>query len=403
MRSPSTSNSSNTRYSRTMQATWLGETTALVQFISDSSAGLRNSEKPIQSLRRPTDTINVLFNPSTRATSSTKSSLSSSLLTCGGLFRGKGKLAASLTGNTERKVEDLPEIHYVVISNSSATELDAATVLGLHKRDNSRFIVAKGGASSLVKIGVPAHHITEVGAWEDESFQHDTSRAIRVTSIPATTPVEHPHTSKSKSAAPISHWVVQHETLASEKEEGSKTTVLFAASSPRPKRDASLNQSTRSVWQDIQARCAALDLAFIPVWAGKQTSPSLLQRIFSSKNSARVNQEYLPTKAAEIHQTIKSGLSIAMLHGLEPRSINPFSDDNDDEDDPSGPSSSIRTPEAVLAIAQLKAACDRTERRSVEFRRGQGSIKRKRNASQNRGGRGKSTFAVLNEGQSVSV
>lgn len=285
-----------------------------------------------------------------------------------------------------------------------------------------------GGARNLVKIGVPSHYITEVASWEDVSFQHNTARAIRMTSIPVTPTKEQQSTSSHHaSSSIISHWVVQHESIASEKEEGSKSTVLFASSSPRPKSSNSqTDSSVNNTWKAIQARCAALDLAFIPVWAGKQTKPSLIQRvshqsaqlkpnkhtinslfhhlqIFSSKSSSLQNQEYLPVKAAEIHQTLGSGLSIAMLHGLEPRTINPFSDDNDDEEDPSGPSSSIRTPEAVTAIAQLKAACDRTERRSVEFRRGQGSIKRKRNVSQNRGGRGKSTFAVLNEGQSVSI
>lgn len=92
-----------------------------------------------------------------------------------------------------------------------------------------------------------------------------------------------------------------------------------------------------------------------------------------------------------------------MIHGLTPRlSISPFSDDNDESDDSEGSSSSssIKSPEAVQAITQLKSACDRSERRSVEFRRGQGSIKRKhRNGKRS----GKSTFAVLNEGQNISL
>jgi hypothetical protein len=85
-----------------------------------------------------------------------------------------------------------------------------------------------------------------------------------------------------------------------------------------------------------------------------------------------------------------------MIHGLKARTTgSPFDDDHEDED----PASSIKTPQALQAITQLKSACDRTERRSVEFRRGQGSIKRK-----NRNGKsGKSTFAVLSEGQSVSL
>lgn len=121
-------------------------------------------------------------------------------------------------------------------------------------------------------------------------------------------------------------------------------------------------------------------------------------QIFLSASASQIQEDYAPVEAADVHQSLRSGLSIAMIHGLTPRIVSPFSDE-DDDDDVSGSSSSTKSPQAVQAIMQLKSACDRTERRSVEFRRGQGSIMRKHKARRS----GKSTFAVINEGQSISL
>jgi hypothetical protein len=95
-----------------------------------------------------------------------------------------------------------------------------------------------------------------------------------------------------------------------------------------------------------------------------------------------------------------------MLHGVPAPStpLSPFNN-NDDDDDYNNEKKSTNTSQvAVQAIAQLKSACDRSERRSVEFRRGTGSLKRKKLGTNANGARwGKSTFAVISEGQSIAV
>lgn len=290
-----------------------------------------------------------------------------------------------------------------MLSHTEPERLDTATLIGLHKRDGSRFIVPSGTSNNLINAGIPPHQITEIPSCKEELFSHNSNKTLRITSIPAVAA----STSLSRHSSPpsVSHWIVQHENSLSEKndpsEESSTSSVLFVASSSR-KAHAQRNadSSANELWRTVQARYGPLDLAFIPVWAGKRASrPGLVKRIFSNANSDQIH-DYAPVEAADVHQTLRSGLSIAMIHGLEPRLRSPFSDDSDVSDDYEGSLSSIKAPQAVQAITQLKAACDRSERRSVEFRRGQGSIKRKfRNGRRSI----KSTFAVLNEGHSISL
>lgn len=123
-----------------------------------------------------------------------------------------------------------------------------------------------------------------------------------------------------------------------------------------------------------------------------------------------------------------------MLHGVEApsssfsRAFSSNEDSDDDDNDHSDNTSRAiaKSPEAQKTIVELKSACDRSKRRSVEFRRGggkNGSLKRKNRNSlmiQRRGSRfgggnnaggskggvagsGKSTFVLLNPHQSVQV
>lgn len=139
-------------------------------------------------------------------------------------------------------------------------ELDTATLLGLYKRDSTTFIVAsgesvrlelgrriwrKGGNAynyvshlfvigayhNLVKAGIPSSQIIELESFKDEVISHSATRSLRVTLVPAIAN-KGPSSSSKHTASRVSHWIVQHENILSEKlttEDSTRSTVLFVA------------------------------------------------------------------------------------------------------------------------------------------------------------------------------
>jgi N-acyl-phosphatidylethanolamine-hydrolysing phospholipase D len=174
-------------------------------------------------------------------------------------------------------LEELPPIHYVLLSHDHYDHLDASTVARLHALyPTLQWMVPTGLASWFRRRGI--HNVIELGWWQSHCVKDGL---LELSCVPAQ------HFSgrgwRGQDGTLWCGWVVRSATLA-----GASKQVYFVG-------DTGYNPVD---FRKIHAQHGAMDLSLIPIGAYR---PRAFMR------SVHVN----PEEAVKIHQEVHSKLSIA--------------------------------------------------------------------------------------------
>lgn len=176
------------------------------------------------------------------------------------------------------RMEDLPEIHYILLSHNHYDHLDKASLKKLHKRHNTAIYTPLGVGAYIKKIGL--QHAKDLDWWETCSLRDHSGFSIQ--------------------ALPASHFSSRG-TL----DRNATLWCGFLIQSPLGNVYFAGDSGYGAFFKEIAAKTPVMDVALLPIGAYKPEW--FMAPIHTS-----------PFEAVEIHQILKPKVSIASHFGTFP-------------------------------------------------------------------------------------